>query len=434
MARLAELAEWSRPAAESLTRAAALSRGPQRAQLERRAAALYTQLGEQAMSCAALRRALMAHPGDELAFTQLHAQLAAPNEREQLLNDFLDTLFYALSREPNEPDLLRTLVRTGHTGHRPLLEQVGLFALEALSQATREELAAAERLRAGLPERFTIAGAEMRARARLDDASFTKLLPRELSPDLLALGQAVSAAYLEISPDQVEVRRPTRITPRENHPLRGTLSAALEAFGLTLGTLYGSDSDSHAFYPLRLVGSTQSWVVGRELIAPRMALLKAAPLIAAGRAQLLGIVGGSAALTLTAGVANSNDDPVGDVRRKITLMLAAVGLLDEPGLRRETETLALKLSRPSRAAVTAAWEKLTLKVDAPQRLAQSLANLGRRASLVVTGDVVSVAMQLTDANKSSLRAACVTPAGLELLRFWVAPACTQLLETLGVNA
>jgi hypothetical protein len=409
MARLAEAAEWTLPAAEALTRAAALSRGPQRALLERRAAALYNALGEHGLSADALRRALLAHPGDEQAFSLLFSQLSAAEERERLLHEFVETLFQALASDPSEPDLLRTLVHTGHTGHRAALEQLGLFTLEALAQASREELAQADRLRSLLPER---------PRGKLIDASFLKLLPRTFNADALALARSVSAAWLELSPDTQQQRKQGRSAARESHPLRATLTTGLEVFGLSLGEIYVSETEKDALYSPSITGNAQSWVIGRDFQSPakRDTLLRVVPLMAAGRAGLLGLA----------------DDNVNEVQRRLSLVLAAVGVLDEPGLTGEAAELAAKLSRGTRNAVVSAWQALAKKDDVPARFARAVVNLGRRAALVCSGDVIAVANRLAEARKISLRAACVTPAGLELLRFWLSPACAELIEQLGV--
>ena len=407
MAKLAESAGLLQPAASALVRAAALSRGVKRAQLERKAAALYQQVDQPETARAALRRALVAHPSDELALRALYPQLIAPDERERVAARFLEALYLALGSEPQEPELQRCLVRTGALLERPVLVRMGLYALQALGHASDDELAAAETLRKARANRLLGAG------TRWNEANFALLLPRELTSEVLELGQSLSAAWLEIAPDTPEkhgLRRRSRLGSREPHPLREALKTALAAFGLSLADSFGSEREQNALYPLRQPGTSQSWVIGREVQPRRVrpALLRALPLMAASRAGLLGLW---------------EDEPT-KVRARARLLLAAAGALSDGMLSGSAATLAPKLPRARRAALTAAFARLQEPETALQQLAHGTVMLGQRAALIACADLVEAASLLGSDPAHSLS---TTHGGLALLRFWLSPACAELL-------
>jgi tetratricopeptide (TPR) repeat protein len=421
MAKLAESAGLLQPAAAALVRAAALSRGAKRAQLERKAAALYQKVDQPENARSALRRALWAHPSDELALHALYPQLIAPDERERLAARFVEALFVALASDPLDAELQRCLVRTGALLARPVFVIMGLYALQALGHATDDELAAAEGLRRARASRA------LGASPRWNETNFGLLVPRELSGDVLALGQNLSAAWLEVAPDAPEkhgLRRRSRLGSREPHPLREALKTALAAFGLSLQDSFGSEREPHALYPLRQPGAAQSWVIGREVSARRLraSLLKALPLMAASRAQLLGLW---------------EEDP-GKLRARAVLLLGAAGALvngpleDEP-LSTETAVLAPKLPRARRAALVQAWTRLTDPEEALLQLAHGAVLLGQRAALIACGDLVELTLAHT-ARAHGAHGYFATPLGRDLLAFWLSPACAELLSESEVSA
>jgi hypothetical protein len=248
-------------------------------------------------------------------------------------------------------------------------------------------------------------------------------LPSELTPQVLVLGQSASRAAFELWPDTPERHgddHRLRAAGAELEPLRATLEQAAGVFGLTVSDLYVTDAHKDALYPLRSESSAQSWVVGRDLPnpLPRRILLSATPWFAKSRAHLLGLAGSDAK----------------QVQRTLRLLLVAAEVQQDPELAAEAESLASKLSRAARTGLAAAAARLTLPDEAEQRLPAASASLGLRAALVFSGDLIAALTLLTSIAQPSVRAACTSPAGLELLRFWLSPACAELLERLGVCA
>jgi len=409
--------EWTGQAAETLERAAARSRGgAQRALYERRAASYHLSLGQTDLARAALRRALHAHPEDEPAFSQLYALLDAADEalqRSALVDEFVTSLRARLMADPNDPDALRKLLRTGALSGRPSLTRVGLFALEALVQTTHEERLAAERLRQSLTQ--LPAG-------QLDDDSFKQFLPRDFSPALLSLGRAVSAAWFELTSDHAQ-RRP--VLEPSTGPLRGALATLLRFWKVEhMDVTVATRAEEPALHLQRRMPAPR-WVVETPPadVPQATVLVRSAPLMAASRAELLGLAAEDAA----------------DITGRVQRVLAAAGLLDDKDAQRERAALLgtgnnsklKKLSRATRSQVRAAWERIGDKSSAAHRLAQGMLSLSRRAALIVSGDLVAVLLAGGDA--ASLREASLAPSGLELLRFWLSPSCAELLDRRGVN-
>lgn len=442
MAQLAHDTGAIEASASAWTRAAALSRGVQRASHERRAAALYLTLEQNTQACDALRRALLAHPQDEAAFALLYVNLFDPAERDRLAQEFVDGLWTALASDPSEPELLRALVRAGRMTKRPVLAQLGLFALEALAHATPEERTEAAALRAALPER---------PRGRLSDEGFGLLAPAELTPELLRFGQACCAALLTLRPDSPEQRgftRRMRIAPRVGHPQRDALLAWLQPFGLELADLYVSQIDRRALYPIASTGPVQTWVVGSELTPPfgTREGRRLAPLMAAARAQLSPLAGQDAQAA----------------RANLSLPLMAIGVLDpssrrDPNVAREASLLVSKVTRALRDNLQAAIARVperprsardrdpaeqvrredvpVLDVeDAVNKLAHAAVTLGRRAAIVGCGELAAAAPDASDAAKPVFKAMLASPSGRELLRFWLSPQCARLLQEVGMSA
>jgi Flp pilus assembly protein TadD len=409
MAELAEQAGLPLPAARALTRAAALSRGAQRAHLERRAATLFLNAASADQARKALERALLAQPLDERAFNLLLAQLTEPKERVRLYREFTDALRSALVNGPGPADaeLLRALARAGHGHEDQELERQGLFALEAIGQATAMELAAARTLRKTRSKRIS---------ARFGDARFTRLLPREINVGLLRLGQALSALWMELTPDTPErhgLRRRSRLGSHDSHPVREPLREMLELFGLHLGDMYISDAEPHALYPLRNSSATQSWVVGRELTfaSESITLLRSVPLIAAARAGLLGLFDGDAQST----------------QQRARLLLVAAGILQDERLNREASGLAHKISQARRQELAQVWAEIGSREDALQRLSRGCVLLGQRAAVVVAEDPV-LALNALGLSAEVSDVSLALPKPLELLRFWLSNDCTDLLR------
>lgn len=411
MAELAEQAGLPLSAAQALTRAAALSRGAQRAHLERRAATLFLNASAPEEARKALERALLAQPLDERAFNLLLSQLSEPKDRARLYREFTDALRQALVNGPADADLLRALARAGHNQEDAELERQGLFALEAIGQATPMELASARALRKTRGKRST---------ARFGDARFTRLLPREINVGLLRLGQALSGLWIELSPDTPErhgLRRRSRLGSHDTHPVREPLREMLELFGLRLGDMYISDAEPHALYPLRGASVTQSWVVGRELTFANesVSLLRCVPLIAAARAGLLGLFDGDAQTT----------------QQRARLLLVAAGVLQDERLNREASALAPKISQTRRQELAQVWAEIGSREDALQRLSRGCVLLGQRAAVVVAEDPVLALNALglhTEAAKAAPDVAISLPQPHELLRFWLSNDCIDLLR------
>ena len=411
MAELAEQAGLPLPAAQALTRAAALSRGAQRAHLERRAATLFLNARAADQARKALERALLAQPLDERAFSLLFSQLTEAKERTRLYREFTDALRQALVNGPADADLLRSLARAGQSHDDPEIQRQGLFALEAIGQATPVELAAARALRKTRGKRVT---------ARFGDARFTRLLPREINVGLLRLGQTLSALSMELTPDTPErhgLRRRSRLGSHDSHPVREPLRELLELFGLRLGDMYISDAEPHALYPLRNASTTQSWVVGRELTfaSESVTLLRSVPLVAAARAGLFGLFDGDAAST----------------QERARLLLVAAGLLQDERFNREASLLAPKISQARRQELAQVWADIGSRDDALSRLSRGCVLLGQRAAVVVAEDPVLAlsALGLSTEVSDTTRDATITPAKpLELLRFWLSNDCTDLLR------
>jgi hypothetical protein len=167
-------------------------------------------------------------------------------------------------------------------------------------------------------------------------------------------------------------------------------------------------------YPLRLPGTEQSWVIGRDVQHKplRPVLLRALPLMAASRAQLLGIWG----------------DDVNRVRAHARLMLVAAGLLTDGMLAADAAALAPKLPRAQRAALVQCFAKLSDAEQALSDLALGTVALGQRAALIACGDLMECAALGGDPPGSDEpRSLFATPSGIELLRFWLSPACAELL-------
>jgi cellulose synthase operon protein C len=411
MAELAEAAGLQLPAAEALSRAAALSRGAQRAHLERRAATLFLSMGAKDLAKKALERALLAQPLDERAFSLLWSQLIEPKDRARLYREFTEAVRQALINGPVDAELLRALARAGQTHEDPELERQGLFALEAIGQASPLELVAAKALRTTRGKRHP---------ARFGDARFTRLLPREINVGLLRLGQILSGLWMELAPDTPEkhgLRRRSRLGSQDTHPVREPLRELLELFGLRLSDMYISDAEPHALYPLRSSSNTQSWVVGRELTftSESVTLLRTVPLVAAARAGLLGLF----------------DSDAQTIQQRARLLLVAAGVLQDERLNKEASALAPKISQTRKKELTQAWTDIGAREDALQRLSRGCVLLGQRAAVVVAEDPVLAMSALGISAESASPAndvAMTLPKPLELLRFWLSNDCSDLLR------
>lgn len=407
MASLAQQASWPREAAQALSRAAVLNRSAQRAHLERRAAELYLAAQEPAQAAESLKRALRAQPLDEPAFSML-LPLVPKDERAELASRFTRVVQQALAREPADAELLRALLHAGQGKEDLALQRVALFALEALGHANSKELDAAKAARAA---------SEAYRPVRFGDARFTRLMPRELSGEVLRLGQALSAAWLELvadAPERHALRRRSRLGAHDTHPAQAPLREALALFGLDLKDAYVTDTEPHALYPIQSSGTSLSWVLGPELSLDLRSvdLLRVVPLMAAARAQLLGVYAPDVSL----------------LQQRIRLLLVAAGLLQDERLNVEASTLASTLSQPRRLELVNAWNEVDQHDDAVQRLSRGSALLGQRAMLVFAADPVPAIAALGRPPDVARAAGANEPQTLDVLRFWLSTTCSELLR------
>jgi hypothetical protein len=275
-------------------------------------------------------------------------------------------------------------------------------------------------LRAGLPEM---------PRRPLREDEFAALIPRELRPELFGLARELCTTLIELKPDSPEQRglpRRMRIGKGEVHAARDHMLRWLPAFGLALGELYIDVNGGSGLQPLATEGFSHTWVVGPALQWPlrRGDAVRLLRLMAAARARLLPIAG--------------DDSPA--IRARLSLPLLAAGMLElradaVHGPRaREAVQLSQRLTRMRREALQLSAARVPDLHEAVAEIARASAMLELRAALVGCGDLVSVAGSLIDAGTPSLKAVLATPAGRELLRFWLSPACAALLTSLGTGA
>jgi tetratricopeptide (TPR) repeat protein len=415
MVGLAQHAGLQRESAAALERAAACSRGLQSASFERRAASLQLSFGQVERARLSLRRALSAHATDLGAFELLYASLPGGEQRD-LATEFLEAVMPALQRAPSDLELLRALVRVGEVSERPVLAQIGLFALEALGEANRLERSEAAALRQRLPAI---------PRAHLDEALLTRIRPPQLSPELLRFGQNACAALSELrkdTPQRHGLSRTDRAPRRADNPVADALRAWLAVFELELSGLYVSENEAQALYPLERLQRGQIWLVGQDVQVPfsraqRRALV---PLLAAGRSGLLPLVRGD----------------FGQAREAVWSTLVMSGRISDKALSQSDGAgpakANAKLPRGLRLELEASARPLANPNEVPALLVQAVREWGQRANCLACGDLLA-AVSGEDGTLEVSASSLHGGSGRELLRFWVSASCIELLGNLGMT-
>ncbi|MDH5670547.1 MAG: hypothetical protein OEZ06_00250 [Myxococcales bacterium] len=211
MARLAARAGLVGERAKALRAAALLARGSAAAELELQAAQLLeSELDDREAAVAAYRAALEAQPLHYEALRGLHGLIEA-DAREALLLRFVQHLGPALSREPDNSNLLLASVYLGEMGANSELARRSLLVLRSLGFASEDQAAKIERL----PP----------PRTEIDPEAITALVD-ELTPGCRELLAASAAVFP--TPE-----RPAAPTTWEcGQALVGRLQALAVAFGL----------------------------------------------------------------------------------------------------------------------------------------------------------------------------------------------------------
>ncbi|RLB49562.1 MAG: hypothetical protein DRJ42_20775 [Deltaproteobacteria bacterium] len=415
MAGIAERADDFPSAVAALGRAAEVTEGPDRAAVERRAAAmLHDELSDDAGAMSAYRRALEATPTDLEAAEGLIELVVDPVDRETASRSFETAVRVELDDDPTEAEALRKLIAAARWRGDSDLEYRTLDVLHGIGAANADETAARTRL---------VQSAKKTPTSTLTPEVRALLRPPVEEPiaELAKLVWEAIADLDHLDPGSFGVGRSNLINAKTESPLRRAISAWAGALGGGLHDLYvgGEDGRVVAVMPGK---KGPTWVVGKKVNAPLDHQVR----------FLVAQLGFAYAEGTLPFVLRSADDAA-------TILYAAAAAGEAPllagsaraGLAELTKALGKKMARKTRKAVPAIAQTIRDTGVGVPAFCEATQRAALRAGLVGAGEL-RVPLEALLGNEIDAAAARDHAEARALVTFWLSEQARTVRSALGV--